>query len=277
VNEYPIVNGVLSTTPDRSLSNVPGFFAVSDQGQGELYSSPGPGTSAVQLNTYSAIDGSLLRTLNVFPPNGEHPANFLIASVGIDAQHYIFVDVLATTPPHFVRYSVEVFAPLAQGNEPPVTTFMTGPQDGVGAFAFDSQGDAFLAMGQLDTVAVIATPRSHPTLLRELKGEPLHSIQEGLVIDGSDELYVGCGNRFGGYVLAYRSSASNASQVDRTIRFPPKSQRNLTLDLAVHWNQLYVAESAGPGAAIELNKTLGGFQQPIAEIPQGADRIAYGP
>jgi hypothetical protein len=119
--------------------------------------------------------------------------------------------------------------------------------------------------------------RSNPKLVRELHGEPIHFMQAGLVIDGSDELYVGCGKRFGGYVLAYHSSATNPSQVDRTIRFPPKDQRNVVLDLAVHWNQLYVAESSGPGAVLQLNKTLDGFQQPIAEIPFGGQRIGYGP
>lgn len=174
VDGFLIVNGILSSKPDRVYDHVPGFLAVSLIG--EFYSVSGSGSQSAQLSTYAVQDGRLLRSLTVLPPKGERPAAFAIVSVGLDAQRYIYVGVESRTPGSPNHYSVEVYEPRAQGSSPPVSVFLTGERTEVGAFTFDKIGEAFLALPQRDAIVVVTNPRSAPKVVRELKGAPRASV-----------------------------------------------------------------------------------------------------
>jgi hypothetical protein len=272
IEAFPIVNGILSTNPDRTYTSVPGFLAISKRG--EFYSTTGPGYQSAELNTYSVQDDRLLSSLTVFPPEGGSPAFFAIVSVGLDAQQYIYVGVQGVTPGYPGHYAVEVYKPRAQGTSRPISIFLEGTRTAVAALTFDLQGNAFAALPQRDEVAVVSNPRSNPMIVRELRGGPLHGVSGGLEIDATDELYVGCGSRHGGYVLAYHASATSPTQVDRTIQLPVTGKYSDVLRLATRFDQLYVSVNS---TIMELNKTLNGFQQPIVQLLGSGPQLAYGP
>jgi hypothetical protein len=260
VTRFPIVNGVLQDTSDRTY-DIGDVYAVTPQGQ--IYASAGAGSQTVQVSVYDVTDGHLLRSFTVTRPPGV-PPNFLITAIGVDRAGFIYTAIDGSYPPHDVGRVIEVFKPQASGTPKPVSTFTTGLVQGM---AFDSEGELFIAQQgrtrQGATIRVITHPRTQPVVSRVLKGRPITGLQMGIVIDASDELYLGCSDKRGEYVLAYPASVTDPTKPDRIIRFStPAGETGTTDDIAIQRNQLYVAD----GAILEFNKTVDGFQQPIAEL-----------
>jgi hypothetical protein len=259
---FPIVNGVVSGTPDEKYANISYAFYVSRRGD---ILQPSGSSDTSQVNVYSTNGGQPLRSFLVPRPAG-FPPNFYITAIAEDSDGFTYVGLLGNPlgPPDL--FAIDVFAPGAHGSPQPIAA--TRLRRRALGMAFDISGDLFVAQpGQ--TIDVFQDPHSAPTKVRQLRGGPIRSLNGAIVIDSSNELYVGCGDQKGPYILAYPASATDAKKPDRTIRYASASpgQERFPTGVAVNRNQLYVAQ----GVVYQFDKRVGGMQQPVTSILMGDD------
>ena len=259
---FPIVNGVVSGTPDEKDGNISYAFYVSRRGD---ILQPSGSSDTSQVNVYSTNAGQPLRSFLVPRPAG-FPPNFFITAIAEDSDGFTYVGLLGNPlgPPDL--FAIDVFAPGAHGSPQPIAA--TRLRRRALGMTFDRSGDLFVAQpGQ--TIEVFQDPHSAPTKVRQLRGGPIRSLNGAIVIDSSNELYVGCGDKKGPYIVAYPASATDAKKPDRIIHYASASpgQERFPTGVAVNRNQLYVAE----GVVHQFDKRVGGMQQPVTSILMGDD------
>lgn len=269
VDRYPFINEIVQTQPD---AHYPATFPIAVGPGGNLFASTTSGSGPqAQVGEYSTSSGALVRTLTVTPQKGAWLFVRLMA-MAVDRHGYLFVAYDATRQ-GAEQHGILAYKPFAHGSDPPTASLLVGRSEIIEGLTTDASDNLYVSATNRDEVEVFSMPTSQPVILRKIRGPAMVS-PRGLVIDGTGELYAGCGDpNSGPYVLAYPQTASGDPKPDRKV-LVPISVDSGTQSVAVIGSHLFAALFQ----VDELNKLVGGPQKPEAVINVGdASSIAVGP
>lgn len=267
VGVFPIVNDIVQPSPSWTISGATDPLAVGDSAL-ELYAlTRRNGTkcgSVWSIGTYSTVNRSLIRTLDIPCPPGSWDEQFINA-VAVDQQNYLYVAYAVRHHITVQGYGVFVFRPFSSGGAPPIFNISYGQSQWVG-LAFDPSGDLYIARPHLNDIVVYSHPNSAPTLSRRIYGSPL-SEPEGLTIASDGTVYVACTGRMHRlYVLAYKPGASGRSKPELRVGTTYEGGNpNAPLTMLAKYLLVGAYDPAAGDVILEL-KALNGVQQPVAVI-----------
>ena len=179
LSQYPIVNGVMQTTPSATISNAYAPVAVAN---GELYALS-ENASSFLVNVYSVPSLTFERSLDI-PSCGSLP-NINAMTVAPAGDLYVLYE--CGTVGEGLLYGVLVYPPGASGNQQPLQNIQIAEGDAaVWGVAADRYGRLYVANTGAGQVQVYEHPATDPKVVRTLNSGPYT-----ITIDrNTGELYV---------------------------------------------------------------------------------------
>jgi hypothetical protein len=236
--------------PDTLLFDVGGGAAIGIGSDGSVYTIGVDAARQEGVLVYSPLaaymNGLPIRVLN--SPD-------ILFGGGLDPQGYLYLVRMFVPPRSQPQFELDVYMPLASGNDQPISRVALSPNTISTAFmAFDNSGDLFMTVyqsfGQPDSVNVYSNRHGMPRLVRQITG-PAISQPNGLALDSGGFIYVA--SRLNKDIVVYPATANGNAKPVRTISSPSfglrpiESVAILNDTIFVSANHIYALNRLGNG------------------------------
>jgi hypothetical protein len=262
LNQYPVVNGVMQTTPSGTISNAYAPIALSN---GELYALSS-NASTFLINVYAVPSLTLERSLDI--PSCGAPGTASIPAIAIAPTGNLYVLYECGIVGEGQLYGVLAYPPGAGGDQQPVQNIQIclGYTDSAWGLAVGHQGQLYVANTGLNEIQVFADPETNPKIVRTIT---LGYSPYQIAVDRSaGEFYVN--PIYQAPIYAYPEMAHGSAQPQREI---VASNNVGEGGMTILGPYLF----ATGGGVAQLYKRRNGNQTPIATITDRfADSVAAG-